>query len=95
TLGNLAPQGHEWDTKNSFYNTTIRFGRHGAEAVYMGNPFKNPTILSTAGAIFTPKEFNNRLFIGQGLNGLSKIITHTVQQGYTPVLPVYLDKKDN
>lgn len=92
TLGNCAPQGQQWFSERCYYNTTVRFGRHGAEAVYMGSPFKNPVLMAVAGAVLTPTNFANTLFVGQGLTGLSKTISHTVQQGYAPVLPIYLDK---
>ncbi|MCB1658303.1 MAG: CRISPR-associated protein Csm4 [Moraxellaceae bacterium] len=94
SLGHAAPQGHAWQTEHCYYNTTVRFGRHGAEAVYIGSPFKNPTMLTTAGAIFSPSQFEQCLFVGQGLTGVSNTIKTTVQQGYAPVLPVYFDSKD-
>jgi hypothetical protein len=31
------------------------------------------------------------LYVGCGLSGLSDVIKGTVQQGYAPVLPVYVD----
>lgn len=94
TLGNCAPQGQPWRHDACYYTTVVRFGRHGAEAVYMGNPFKNPVLMATAGAILTPQTMQSCFFVGSGLKGLSLTIKDTVQQGYTPVLPVYFDLKD-
>ena len=94
TLGFSTPQGLDWQNKHCYYNTSVRFGRHGAEAVYMGNPFKNPVLMVVTGAVLTPKDMTEALFIGNGLSGLSKVVSGTVQQGYAPVLPIYLDTKD-
>lgn len=92
TLAACAPQGLTWHTQNCYYQTFTRFGRHGDLAVHLGSPFKNPVLLAAPFAVLTPKNADiNQGFTGQGLDGLSKTIEATVQQGYAPVFPVYLE----
>jgi CRISPR-associated protein Csm4 len=92
TLAACAPQGLNWDAANCYYQTFTRFGRHGDLAVHQGSPFKNPVLLAQAFAVLTPQAMNpDQSFIGQGLDGVSKTIKETVQQGYAPVLPVALE----
>lgn len=89
TLAPCAPQGLNWQAERCYYQPFVRFGRHGDVAVHSGKPFKNPVMLAQAGAILSPAAgVGDELFTGQGLGGVSKAITSTVQQGYTPVLPV-------
>jgi CRISPR-associated protein Csm4 len=93
TLAPCAPQGLGFNPNRSFYQLFTRFGRHGDIAVHQtGQPFKNPVLLARAGAVFGT-EPPERGWIGQGLGGgesLSKAIPDTVQQGYTPVIPIHL-----
>ncbi|MGB1091173.1 MAG: type III-A CRISPR-associated RAMP protein Csm4 [Oceanobacter sp.] len=102
TLAPTAPQewqdaeGNGWHTERCFYQVHVRFGRHagGIESKDGGNrtPWKNPVLLADSGALLTPQVFNaNALFVGQGLTGLSHLQPGTVHQGYSPVIPVYLD----
>ena len=102
TLAPTAPQGWQdtegngWHTERCFYQVHVRFGRHagGIEGKDGGNrtPWKNPVLLADSGALLTPQAFNpNALFCGQGLTGLSHLQPGTVHQGYSPVIPVYLD----
>lgn len=92
TLAACAPQGLRWNAKNCYYQTFIRFGRHGDLAVHLGSPFKNPVLLAAPFAVLTPINADtNQRFTGQGLTEVSKTIEATVQQGYAPVFPVYLE----
>lgn len=94
TLAPSAPQGEHWQTKRSFYEIHVRFGRHGDAAVKSGKPWKNPLLLAETAALLTPQTFDaSRLFIGQGLSGLSLALPETVHQGYAPVLPVLFPEK--
>lgn len=89
TLGPCAPQGQGFDGERSFWRVLTRFGRHGGALALSTNPFKNPVLLAAAGAVLVPKgEFAPRLFVGQGLGGVSKAEPATVHQGYAPVLPL-------
>ena len=90
-LSNAAPQDSLWDKERCYYQITTRFGRHGDQYALDENPFKKPIILTKAGAIFTPKEMKDLLFIGQGLNKVSFISSEIVHQGYAPVIPLRLD----
>ncbi|GAB4362741.1 MAG: CRISPR-associated protein, Csm4 family [Methylohalobius crimeensis] len=95
TLSPCAPQGEEFAPEASFYQPFVRFGRHGDVAVHLtGRPFKNPVLMADSGALLTPKNWHSTVFVGQGLGGngqLSKTIPTTVQQGYAPALPVFLE----
>ncbi|HHL19536.1 MAG TPA: CRISPR-associated protein Csm7 [Thiothrix sp.] len=93
SLASCAPQGCGFDPQRSFYQLSSHFGRHGDIAANMrAKPFKNPVLMTQAGAVFsTPVPKNG--FIGQGLGGngqLSKSIHETVHQGYAPVIGIHL-----
>ncbi|MBM4200551.1 MAG: CRISPR-associated protein Csm7 [Gammaproteobacteria bacterium] len=96
TLALCAPQGLGLDAQRSYYRPFTRYGRHGAEAVLLGNPFKAPLLLAAAGAVFSPGSSGSEMdvpFIGQGLGGegqLSKVLRRTVHQGYAPVVGIHL-----
>ncbi|MFC0322774.1 RAMP superfamily CRISPR-associated protein [Gallibacterium melopsittaci] len=98
TLANSAPQHLGLDKTHSFYQITTRFGRHGGEFALHSSPFKKPIILAKTGAIFTPTQWQERLFLGNGLTQVSSQQPNAVHQGYAPVIPVMLDfdleKKD-
>lgn len=91
TLGPCAPQGPGFDGERSFWKVLTRFGRHGNALALSANPFKHPVLAAAAGAVFVPSDgYTPRLFIGQGLGGVSSVDEKTVHQGYAPVLPVEL-----
>jgi CRISPR-associated protein Csm4 len=96
TLAPCAPQGLGFDAQRSFYDVFTRFGRHGDQAVHLGNPFKAPVLLARSGALLTPAALPSEPFVGQGLGGqgrLSKVIPETVQQGYAPFVAVHLSEE--
>jgi len=89
TLGPCAPQGQGFDGAQSYWRVLTRFGRHGGALALGGQPFKNPVLLAAAGAVFVPRDgYAPRLFVGQGLSGVSHAEPAAVQQGYAPVLPL-------
>jgi len=89
TLGPCAPQGQGFDGDQSYWRVLTRFGRHGGARALGGQPFKNPVLLAAAGAVLVPQAgYTPRLFVGQGLGGVSHAEANTVHQGYAPVLPV-------
>lgn len=95
TLGPCAPQGLGLCPVRSHWQVTTRFGRHGDVAVQSGHPFKRPVLLAKAGSVFWPESMDaGRRFIGQGLGGVAAPVSlampETVQQGYSPVLPIAL-----
>ncbi|MEE6031724.1 type III-A CRISPR-associated RAMP protein Csm4 [Avibacterium paragallinarum] len=94
TLANTAPQNLGLDKSRCFYQLTTRFGRHGSLAALDENPFKKPIILAKAGAIFTPEQWIDRSFLGNGLTSVSFSQTNAVHQGYAPVISVELDFTD-
>jgi CRISPR-associated protein Csm4 len=91
TLAPCAPQGQDFDGEKSYWRALTRFGRHGGALALGTSPFKNPVLLAAAGAVLVPQgEFTSRLFVGQGLTGVSKAEPATVHQGYAPALPLQL-----
>lgn len=100
TLAPCAPQGLGFDPQRSFYRPFTRYGRHGAEAVLLGNPFKAPLLLAATGAVLAPGRDGPEVdtpFIGQGLGGdgrISKVLPQTVHQGYAPVLGIHLPESE-
>lgn len=96
-LAPCAPQGCGFDAAKSFYKPFTRYGRHGDIAARLGNAFKQPVLLTAAGAVFGagPDENFARGFVGQGLGGrgtLSSVLPETVHQGYAPALPIRLQE---
>ncbi|PJG85616.1 type III-A CRISPR-associated RAMP protein Csm4 [Conservatibacter flavescens] len=91
TLANCAPQGLDLHKDYCFYQLTTRFGRHGDIKALSENPFKKPIILAKAGAVFTPHQWQARLFLGNGLSGISKAQPNAVHQGYAPIIPIHID----
>ncbi|MEN9372589.1 MAG: hypothetical protein RIR79_141 [Pseudomonadota bacterium] len=94
TLAPCAPQGLGFCPVRSTYQVITRFGRHGDAAVQSGNPFKRPVLLAKAGGVFWAESVDsNCSFIGQGLGGnenpISEVMKETVQQGYSPVIPIH------
>jgi len=90
TLGPCAPQGQGFDGQKSYWRVLTRFGRHGGALALSGQPFKNPLLLAAAGAVLKPTDEAPRLFVGQGLAGVSHVEPDSVAQGYAPVLPIHL-----
>ena len=93
TLANCAPQSLGLNKEHCYYQITTRFGRHGDIQALSSNPFKKPIILAKPAAIFTPKKYEPRLFLGNGLSGISHAQPNAVHQGYAPVLNLFVDFK--
>jgi CRISPR-associated protein Csm4 len=102
TLAPSAPQGWQdqqgngWHSDRCFYQVHVRFGKHAAGlAGQEGShrtPWKNPVLMADRAALLSPAQMDHqRRFCGQGLSNLSHLQPGTVHQGYSPVLPVYLD----
>ena len=91
TLANCAPQGLGLSKERCYYQITTRFGRHGDIQALSSNPFKKPIILAKPAAIFTPENYQPRLFLGNGLGNVSYAQPEAVHQGYAPVLNLFVD----
>ncbi len=94
TFAPCSPQGLGFDRERSFYRSMTRFGRHGDTAALSGNPFKRPILLAETGGVFAPVNGvveDSRLFIGQGLGGVSTDQPEAVSQGYAPVLAIRME----
>jgi CRISPR-associated protein Csm4 len=90
TLANTAPQHLGLNKENSFYQLHTRFGRHGDVKALGDNPFKKPIILAKTAAIFATENWD-KAFLGNGLSDVSYAQTNAVHQGYSPVVPVFVD----
>ncbi|WGE83005.1 type III-A CRISPR-associated RAMP protein Csm4 [Actinobacillus equuli] len=91
TLANSAPQNLGLDKARCFYQITTRFGRHGDVQALGSNPFKKPIVLAKTTAIFTPNQYEMRLFLGNGLGNVSHAQPNAVHQGYAPVVPLFVE----
>ncbi len=91
TLAPCCPAFKQLNDQLCFYSIFTRFGKHGADAVLQGKPFKNPIVMADTAALLTfhqPQQIN---FLGYGLGGngqLSKQLYATVQQAYSPVIAI-------
>lgn len=95
TLAPCAPQRQGFACNRSFYRPLTRFGRHGDTAALSGNPFKRPLLLAGTGAVFAPANGgldSKRLFLGQGLTGVSTDHSAAVGQGYAPALAIRMEE---
>jgi CRISPR-associated protein Csm4 len=91
TLSNCVPVELNLRADQSFYKLFVRFGRHGAEDVHTGKPFKAPILMAERGALLTLTEPLQSSFVGVGVGGaglLSNARAETVHQGYAPILGV-------
>ena len=94
TLAASAPQEMGFAREKSFYRPLTRFGRHGDTAAVSGNPFKRPILLAATGSVFSPENAaieQDRLYIGQGVGGVSTVQPEAVSQGYAPVLAIRME----
>jgi len=87
TLGPCVPEPGRYE--EIFFAPFTRFGRHGAQLMHTGKPFKNPIVMADEGAVLVPKpgEVSPRPFIGRAITNISKAMRSAVAQGYTLVLP--------
>lgn len=78
-----------------YFNTFVRFGKHGEYLANGKNPFKNPVIMTDEAAVFVPKDKSvfNKPYTGKAITHVSKAMPGTVVQGYTPYLPLILEQE--
>lgn len=93
TLANSAPQNLGLDKTNSYYQLHTRFGRHGNLMALHQSPFKKPIILAKLGAVLTPLNWQETLFLGNGLANVSETQPEAVHQGYAPVFSLKITFK--
>lgn len=92
TLAPSALAQHDFVAEHSYYQTLVRFGRHGNSAVHSSNPFKKPVLLAQTGALLAEAAPTDRQFVGHGISEVSESMPETVHQGYAPVWPVTLQE---
>ncbi len=93
-LGPCVPGADEYD--RAWFQPFVRFGRHGADLLHTGRPFKNPVVMADEGAVFRPKtrEQFSRPYLGRAVTNISKAQPEAVCQGYSPVLPMPLPAQE-
>jgi CRISPR-associated protein Csm4 len=94
TLGPCVPGSGEYD--QAWFSPFTRFGRHGAQLLHTGRPFKNPVVMADEGAVFRPKnaEQLTKPYMGRAVTGISKAQEKAICQGYAVALPMKLPVKE-
>ena len=83
----LAPfVPNEDELEDIWYHPFVRFGKHGGPLALSDNPFKEPVLMADEGAVLRLKNSSGP-YIGQAIGNISKILSETVMQGYSIVLP--------
>lgn len=94
TLGPCVPQQGVFQCY--YFAPFTRFGRHGANLVLTGKPFKNPVIMADEGAVLCPKTSHliDKPYIGTAITNLSKAEPRTISQGYSIYLPLFINRRN-
>lgn len=80
--------GSEDKFNSIYYEPFTRYGKHGDNAVFSGNPFKNPILTIDEGAIVKTNDLLKRNYIGRALTNVSKQFDgNVIHQGYSIVIP--------
>jgi CRISPR-associated protein Csm4 len=87
TLSSSLPDFSDFDS--IFFESFVRFGKHGNHLAKSDYPFKQPVLKAAAGAILKPSKdrWPAKKFIGKVITNLSKH-SETVEQGYSLYIPV-------
>ncbi len=90
TLGPCVPDSNSY--QEMFFSPFIRFGRHGAQLLHTGKPFKNPVVMADDGAVFVtgPGNLPQQPYLGRAVNNISKAQPEAVCQGYSLFLPMQM-----
>ena len=93
-LGPCVPEKDKF--KAMYFSPFTRFGRHGAQMLHTGKPFKNPVVMADEGAVFVPHDgsFPNKPYIGRAVQNISKAQPEAVCQGYSLYLPMQMPDLD-
>jgi len=78
------------ETKVCFYDTFVRFGKHGA-SLAKRKAFKKPLLMADTSAVVIFDEEKELSFIGKGVSGISAIHPKTVHQGYAITVATGVD----
>lgn len=73
-----------------FYDTFVRFGKHGASLAKQ-KAFKKPLLMADTSAVVVFDEEKELPFIGKGVDGISAIHPKTVHQGYAITVATGVD----
>lgn len=86
TLGPSVPE--KGSCRAIYCAPFVRFGRHGAQILHAGKPFKNPVVMADEGAVVVPNQFPEHPYIGRAVGNISKAQPEAVCQGYSLYLPI-------
>lgn len=94
TLGPCVPEKNYW--QKMYCTPFTRFGRHGAQMLQTGKPFKNPVVMADEGAVFVPSpgKYPSQPYIGCAVTNISKAQSEAVCQGYSLYLPMQMPATD-
>ncbi|WP_457561924.1 type III-A CRISPR-associated RAMP protein Csm4 [Caminibacter pacificus] len=85
TFMSLSPFVLDEEVEDIFYNTFVRFGKHGLNRVHT-NAFKKPILMFDTASVVILKE--KREFIGKAITDVSTSYKDTVHQGYSILVPI-------
>lgn len=90
TLGPCVPAADCY--QEMFFTPFTRFGRHGAQLLHTGKPFKNPVVMADEGAVFVSGtgKLPQRPYLGRAVGNISKAQPEAVCQGYSLFLPMQM-----
>ena len=74
------------ETKECFYDTFVRFGKHGGNRAYE-NAFKKPQLLADTAAVVVMDDVKELTYLGQSIRNISTY-KDSVHQGYAIVVPL-------
>ncbi len=89
TLSPSVP-GNTW--QQAFFQSFVRFGRHGGALAHSGHPFKAPVIMASSGSVFISSSgLPARPYIGRAVPTISKAEPNTYCQGYALYIPFRME----
>jgi CRISPR-associated protein Csm4 len=80
----------ESDAKDLYYDTFVRFGKHGAQFA-QPKAFKKPVLMADTAAVMRFDEKKRLPFTGKGIGGVSEIHKNAVHQGYAITVAIGVD----
>jgi len=75
------------DAKAVYYDTFVRFGKHGS-LYARRKAFKKPVLMADTGCVVCLESEEELHFMGKGITGLSDVYPKTVHQGYAITIAV-------
>ncbi|MCL2485340.1 MAG: hypothetical protein FWF00_01180 [Endomicrobia bacterium] len=95
----LSPFVPSEDNKRDYkiyFDPITKYGKHGAGLAKSSNPFKKPVIMANTASVLSFQNASAEkfpLYVGAAVKNVSDANPETVVQGYSLVLPCYLEVK--